>query len=135
MVVEAGIQPIDDSFNLAIFHRMPINIIDMTAVISLVFDQMRPESALPNTTLTPFCRLFEILSLRSISRENRPPIPANPIIAILRRQYPFSMQMICHHHDRVNLKWLPFYFYIERRLVNHQSCQPTINDCSFVRQS
>jgi hypothetical protein len=35
-----------------------MNIIDMTAVIYLVFDQMRPESALPNTTLTPFLSAF-----------------------------------------------------------------------------
>jgi hypothetical protein len=58
MAVEAGIQLIDDSFNVAIFPRMPMNIIDMTVVIYLVFDQMRPESALPNTTLTPFLSAF-----------------------------------------------------------------------------
>jgi hypothetical protein len=72
MEVETGIRPIDDSFNLAIFHRMPMNIIDMTVLIFLVFDQIFPESALPNATLTPFCRFFEILSLQSVSRENRP---------------------------------------------------------------
>jgi hypothetical protein len=58
MAVESEIKPIDYPFNVAIFPRMPMNIIDMTVAIFLVFDQMRPESALPNSTLTPILSAF-----------------------------------------------------------------------------
>jgi hypothetical protein len=55
---------------MAVFNRIPMDIIDMAVVVFLVFDQMRPKAALSQTAFTAFLAAFgNTLAIRYVSRK------------------------------------------------------------------
>ncbi len=45
--MKAGIRPLSDRFDIAVFDRIPMDIVDMPFKIALIADLMFPKAALP----------------------------------------------------------------------------------------
>jgi hypothetical protein len=102
--MKRGIRPIPHARDKPVLERIYVTIFNVTRIISLVADQMLPESALPDAAFVA-CDAHgaEPLLLRQRSREavlDQP--PAHGKIAIVRRQFPDRMQVIGKHNECVD---------------------------------
>ena len=89
---------------MAIFHRVVVDIVDMMFQVIIVYDQMFPIAAPPETTFAfrdtgSAPPLTQRYPFREYGFDVRPP---HRKICITGRQRPQTMQMIRHNHDRIN---------------------------------
>ncbi len=95
-------RPVAYSRNVAVFHGIEVDVIDVIAQIAFVADQMLPVAALPDATfVVPASRWRHPLTAGDAPR--KPGLDQHPAcreVGISRWQRPHRMQMIRQHAPR-----------------------------------
>jgi hypothetical protein len=99
--MEGRIGPILDLRDMAVFHRIEVNVVDVTLKVALIAQRMLPKSALPNSPLAfavPALRDL-LMSWHAASEHRLDQAPARREIRVAFGQCPYRVQMI-GQHDR-----------------------------------
>jgi hypothetical protein len=106
-------RPITNGFSKIVFHRVPMDIVEVSRIVVLVPDRMLPKPALPDTPLSTSDSRLADLTLDTIDRDPGfgelffNPGPTHWVISISRRQSPDGVQVVWQENEGIDLERPP----------------------------
>src|SRR5215510_9510459 len=103
IAVEATVRPVANASDISVFHRIEMNVIDVTLEVRIVSDCVFPKPSLPDSRFAPlYLAPRPQLRRRQLAGESAFDLaPASRELGIARRQGPNGMEMVRHDADGV----------------------------------